>query len=100
MVFHLLAFTKDIFHWGTKYPNFSVLIMDLSDFIFLIHCRRKKHLVTFPNLAKDFSLQNLGFTRPCYRCNALDQESKLVYDRYCVFYVSLVWDFQVNCVCH
>lgn len=49
--------------------------------------KRKKHLVTFPNVAKDFILQNLGFTRPCYKCNALGQTSKLVYDRMpdCIF---------------
>lgn len=49
--------------------------------------KRKKHLVTFPNVVKDFSLQNMGFMRPCYQCNALDQTSKLVYDRMpdCIF---------------
>lgn len=49
--------------------------------------KRKKHLATFPNVTEDFSLQNLSFTRPCYRCGVPQQRSRLAFDRKpdCIF---------------
>lgn len=43
-------------------------------------------MATFPNVTEDFSLQNLVFTRPCYKCGVPEQRSRLLFDRCVLFY--------------
>ena len=43
--------------------------------------RRRKHLVTFPNVADGFDLEDPTFLRPCFKCGAPKQRSMLVYER-------------------
>lgn len=40
-----------------------------------------KHLVTFPNVEEGFTLQDPVFERPCFKCGAPKQKSKLVYEK-------------------
>lgn len=43
--------------------------------------KRSKHLVTFPNVGRNFGLHNPVFERQCFKCGASKQRSKLVYER-------------------
>ncbi|KAK3750345.1 hypothetical protein QZH41_010279, partial [Actinostola sp. cb2023] len=41
----------------------------------------KKHIVTFPNTPKNFSIEEASFQRTCSKCSSKDQYCRIIYER-------------------